>query len=54
MGLDAGEKSRELFRNTVLESKTILWNGQVPMNLPARSPTNNTQPAWRVRVPGLR
>jgi len=27
LGLDAGEKSRELFRNTVLEAKTILWNG---------------------------
>ncbi|KAI0316780.1 phosphoglycerate kinase [Amylostereum chailletii] len=27
MGLDAGPKSRELFRQTVLESKTILWNG---------------------------
>ncbi|KAI0653206.1 phosphoglycerate kinase [Cubamyces menziesii] len=27
MGLDAGPKSRELFRETVLESKTILWNG---------------------------
>jgi hypothetical protein len=31
LGLDAGEKSRELFRNTVLEAKTILWNGQVFM-----------------------
>jgi len=27
MGLDAGPKSRELFRSTVLEAKTILWNG---------------------------
>lgn len=27
LGLDAGEKSRELFRDTVLEAKTILWNG---------------------------
>ncbi|KAG2158022.1 phosphoglycerate kinase [Suillus bovinus] len=27
MGLDAGQKSRELFRQTVLEAKTILWNG---------------------------
>jgi len=27
MGLDAGEKSRALFRETVLEAKTILWNG---------------------------
>ena len=27
MGLDAGEKSRALFRDTVLEAKTILWNG---------------------------
>ncbi|KAH7907976.1 phosphoglycerate kinase [Hygrophoropsis aurantiaca] len=27
MGLDAGLKSRELFRETVLEAKTILWNG---------------------------
>jgi len=26
-GLDVGGKSRELFRNTVLEAKTILWNG---------------------------
>jgi len=29
MGLDAGPKSRELFRETVLEAKTILWNGCV-------------------------
>jgi phosphoglycerate kinase len=27
MGLDAGPKSRDLFRDTVLESNTILWNG---------------------------
>ncbi|KAG8217344.1 phosphoglycerate kinase [Butyriboletus roseoflavus] len=27
MGLDAGPKSRELFRETVLSAKTILWNG---------------------------
>ncbi|KAI0928139.1 hypothetical protein AcW2_004246 [Taiwanofungus camphoratus] len=27
MGLDAGPKSRALFRTTVLEAKTILWNG---------------------------
>ena len=27
MGLDAGPKSRELFKATVLESRTILWNG---------------------------
>ncbi|EMD34483.1 hypothetical protein CERSUDRAFT_117324 [Gelatoporia subvermispora B] len=27
MGLDSGPKSRELFRQTVLEAKTILWNG---------------------------
>ncbi|KAB5593065.1 Phosphoglycerate kinase [Ceratobasidium theobromae] len=27
MGLDAGPKSRELFRETVLDAKTILWNG---------------------------
>ncbi|KAG2348620.1 phosphoglycerate kinase [Suillus weaverae] len=27
MGLDAGPKSRELFRQTVLGAKTILWNG---------------------------
>ncbi|OJA11597.1 hypothetical protein AZE42_01958 [Rhizopogon vesiculosus] len=27
MGLDAGPKSRKLFRETVLEAKTILWNG---------------------------
>ncbi|KAG5643903.1 hypothetical protein DXG03_009474 [Asterophora parasitica] len=27
MGLDAGPKSRELFRKTVAEAKTILWNG---------------------------
>lgn len=29
MGLDAGPKSRELFRETVLTAKTILWNGCV-------------------------
>lgn len=27
MGLDIGPKSVELFRETVLEAKTILWNG---------------------------
>ncbi|KAJ3908389.1 phosphoglycerate kinase [Lentinula edodes] len=27
MGLDAGPKSQKLFRQTVLEAKTILWNG---------------------------
>lgn len=27
MGLDAGPKSRELFKVTVLEARTILWNG---------------------------
>ncbi|KAH7927695.1 phosphoglycerate kinase [Leucogyrophana mollusca] len=27
MGLDAGLQSRELYRKTVLEAKTILWNG---------------------------
>ena len=27
MGLDAGPKSRELFNETILASKTILWNG---------------------------
>ena len=29
MGLDVGPKSRELFRQAVLEAKTILWNGLV-------------------------
>ncbi|KAF9472600.1 phosphoglycerate kinase [Pholiota conissans] len=27
MGLDVGSETRELFKKTVLESKTILWNG---------------------------
>ncbi|KAG5636104.1 hypothetical protein H0H81_009100 [Sphagnurus paluster] len=27
MGLDAGPKSRELFRDAALDAKTILWNG---------------------------
>lgn len=27
MGLDCGPKSRELFRDVILESKTVLWNG---------------------------
>ncbi|KZT59817.1 phosphoglycerate kinase [Calocera cornea HHB12733] len=27
LGLDIGPKSRELFRETVLQAKTILWNG---------------------------
>lgn len=27
LGLDVGPKSRELYRDAVLESKTILWNG---------------------------
>ena len=27
MGMDIGEKSIELFKNIILESKTILWNG---------------------------
>eukprot|EP00158_Paraphelidium_tribonemae_P006264 Partr_v1_DN27754_c0_g1_i3_m67023 putative phosphoglycerate kinase len=29
MGLDCGEKSIKLFRDTILSSKTILWNGPV-------------------------
>lgn len=29
MGLDAGPQSRALFKATVLEAKTILWNGSV-------------------------
>jgi len=28
-GMDAGNKTRELFRKVILESKTILWNGPV-------------------------
>ena len=32
MGLDVGLSSREIFRSTVLEAKTILWNGQVFIN----------------------
>lgn len=28
-GMDAGEKTRELFGKVILESKTILWNGPV-------------------------
>ena len=28
MGLDVGPLSRDIFRSTVLEAKTILWNGQ--------------------------
>lgn len=27
MGLDAGPKSRELFKKAILSSKLILWNG---------------------------
>ena len=27
MGLDIGEKSRQLFKDTILKSKTIVWNG---------------------------
>jgi len=27
MGLDVGPKTRDIFRSTVLEAKTILWNG---------------------------
>jgi phosphoglycerate kinase len=29
MALDVGPMSSEIFRSTVLEAKTILWNGQV-------------------------
>ena len=29
MGLDVGPLSRKSFRSTVLDAKTILWNGQV-------------------------
>jgi hypothetical protein len=29
MGLDVGPKSNDIFRSTVLEAKTILWNGYV-------------------------
>lgn len=28
-GMDAGEKTRELFREVILKSETILWNGPV-------------------------
>ena len=28
-GLDAGEKSLEIFKKVILASKTILWNGPV-------------------------
>jgi phosphoglycerate kinase len=31
LGLDAGPKSRDLFRAAVLEAKTILWNGFVSL-----------------------
>ena len=34
MGLDVGPLSRDIFRSTVLEAKTILWNGQVIHQLP--------------------
>jgi 3-phosphoglycerate kinase len=27
LGLDVGPKTREIFRSTVLEARTILWNG---------------------------
>ena len=27
MGLDLGEKAREEYKNTILQAKTILWNG---------------------------
>jgi phosphoglycerate kinase len=29
MGMDAGKKTRELFKQVILDSKTILWNGPV-------------------------
>lgn len=29
MGLDAGKKSRELFNDVILNSRTILWNGPI-------------------------
>jgi phosphoglycerate kinase len=29
MGMDIGEKSIDLFKKVILESKTILWNGPV-------------------------
>ena len=41
LGLDVGEKSRGLFRTTVLEAKTILWNGYVSSLQPAHPPLRN-------------
>ncbi|RHZ83692.1 hypothetical protein Glove_88g8 [Diversispora epigaea] len=29
LGLDSGEKTNVIFRETILEAKTILWNGQI-------------------------
>ena len=29
MGLDAGPKSRELFNDVIMNSRTILWNGPI-------------------------
>jgi len=33
LGLDVGPKSREIFKKTVLDAKTILWNGYGPSPL---------------------
>lgn len=40
MGLDAGPKSRQLFKETVLEAKTILWNGCFAFSLMTSSQAN--------------
>lgn len=40
MGLDAGPESRELFRETVLSAKTILWNGSVVVRIIAHALLN--------------
>jgi 3-phosphoglycerate kinase len=47
MGLDAGPQSRELFRETVLSAKTILWNGSVVVRTITHAPLNvRLQTSW--------
>ena len=47
LGLDVGPKSRELFRTTVLASKTILWNGY-ELNIWSTSITSIFQSTWGI------
>jgi Phosphoglycerate kinase len=56
LGLDVGPKTSEIYKATVLESKTILWNGWVsPATHRGLVKTDiiSQQSRWCLRVPQL-